>query len=146
MATENAKTPAPATPQNTAEQREQRKQWRERRTQQNIELAAKPTARVMEVNTPFADIMFQILRQMEMAWKNLKARSGEPGGVSYEEMGKLVTEMQMQIVGFHHLTKKIAKKSGFRYKNPAMLGDILEKIEKEGQDGLGDRAAQEAQA
>ncbi|EKD40824.1 MAG: hypothetical protein ACD_74C00156G0003 [uncultured bacterium] len=124
-----AKTTAPA--QGGQKSPEQRRQEKDARKQRNVELAGKPYARVMEVSTPFSDIIFQIHRQMDMAWKHLKARSGEPSGLTYDELNEMSKKLQDHVVNFHELTREIAKKAKWQYKTPFQMQDVLDKIKRE---------------
>lgn len=107
---------------------EQRREERDERKKRNQELAGKPNARVMEVGTPYSDLIFQIHRQMDLVWQHLKARSGEPGGVSYEQMTAITEELQRHIFDYHQLTKKLAKMVGWTYRTPMLLKPILDKM------------------
>lgn len=117
-----------AAPRGAQKTPEQRRQEREDRKKRNQELAAKPNARVMEVATPYSDVIFQIHRQMDLVWMHLKARSGEPGGVSYEQMGMITEELQRHICEYDKLTKKLAGMVGWSYRTPDKLKPILQKI------------------
>lgn len=109
---------------------EQRRQEREERKEKNVELAKKPNARVMEVATPYSDVIFQIHRQMDLVWLHLKARSGEPGGVSYAQMAMITEELQRHICEYNKLTKKLAKMVGWTYRTPEKLMPIILKMEE----------------
>lgn len=122
-------TPAKKPPFVTeAKSPEQRRKDKDDRQKRNVELASKPYARVMEVSTPYSDIIFQIHRQMDLAWKHLKSRSGEPTGLSYEELMQISLELQRHVVEFHELTKKMARLAKWTYKTPFQMQEILNKM------------------
>jgi len=107
---------------------EQRRTDKEERSKKNVEMAAKPDARVMQVSTPYSDIIFQIHRQLDLVWKHMKAKSGEPTGISYEQLIEFSNKLQKHVVEFNELTREMAETVKWTYKTPFQLQPIINKV------------------
>ena len=99
--------------------------------EKKINLARERGSRVLRINSPLGNIMFNVLRQFDQAYGNFKGRLGEPGGISYEEGAILMEEAREITIAFSGLTKKLSKKVNFRYFVPQELKEIQVKPDRE---------------
>ena len=98
-------------------------------------------SRIIVLNSPLGNIMFNVLRQFDQAYANLKGRLGEPGGISFEEGAELMDKAGNITKEFSDLTKKLSRKVGFRYLTPDELKSFnsqsaanTDKVEKTGEE------------
>jgi len=110
---------------------EKRKLTREEIIERKMSLARERGSRVLRINSPLGNIMFNVLRQFDMAYGNLKGQLGEPGGISYEECSRFMDEAREITYAFSRLTKKLSRKVHHRYFIPQELNEVL----KEPDDG-----------
>lgn len=85
---------------------------REEILERKISMAKERGSRVLRITSPLGNIMFNVLRQFDMAYGNFKGQLGEPGGITYEEGARQITMV------FSNLTKRLSKKVNFRYFMP----------------------------
>ena len=104
---------------------------REEFLEKKINMARERGSRVLKINSPLGSIMFNVLRQFDMAYGNFKGRLGEPGGISYEEGAQLMEEAREITIAFSRLTKKLSKKVKFRYFVPQELQEVQGKLDGE---------------
>ena len=97
---------------------------REEIMEKGISMARKRGARVLRINSPLGNIMFNVLRQFDQAYANFKGKLGEPGGISYEEGAALMERAREITIDFSELTKQLSKKVDFRYYTPDELKQI----------------------
>ena len=107
-----------------ANAREKRKPTREEILERKISMARERGSRVLRINSPLGNIMFNVLRQFDMAYGNFKGQLGEPGGISYEEGAQLMEEAREITVAFSKLTKRLSKQVHFRYFVPQELKEM----------------------
>ena len=89
-----------------------------------ISLVRERGSRVLRIDSPMGNVIFNILRQFDQAYAIFKQRLGEPGGVSYEAGQALMEEAQDVALQFSKITKKLGRKADFVYRQP----DSLKKI------------------
>ena len=94
---------------------------REEFLEKKMSMARERGSRVLKINSPLGNIMFNILRQFDQAYGSFKGNLGEPGGITYEEGAKIMEEAQNITVEFSNLTKKLSKKIHIRYFVPQEL-------------------------
>lgn len=111
--------------------KEKRKPSKEEILERKISLARERGSRVLRINSPLGNIMFNVLRQFDMAYGNFKGQLGEPGGISYEEGAQIMEEAREITVAFSRLTKRLSKQVHFRYFAPQELKEVREEREKE---------------
>ena len=114
-----------------ANRQEKKKPTREEILERKISLARERGSRVLRINSPLGNIMFNVLRQFDMAYGNFKGQLGEPGGISYEEGAKIMEEARKITIAFSKLTKRLSRKVRFRYFVPQELREVREDPEKE---------------
>jgi hypothetical protein len=103
---------------------EKKKPTREEILERKISMARERGSRVLKINSPLGNIMFNVLRQFDMAYGNLKGQLGEPGGISYEECSQFMEEAREITIAFSKLTKKLSSKVHHRYFVPQELREI----------------------
>lgn len=106
---------------NVKEEKERPRLSREEILERKMDMARERGARVLKINSPLGSIMFNVLRQFDQAYANLKGRLGEPGGISFEESAEIMEEAREITYQFSQLTKKLSKKVDFRYFTPEEL-------------------------
>ena len=89
-----------------------------------ISLARERGSRVLRIDSPMGNVMFNILRQFDQAYAIFKQRLGEPGGITYEQGAALMEEAQEAALQFSKVTRKLSKKTGWRYSPPQTLKDM----------------------
>jgi len=94
---------------------------REEFLEKKMSMARERGSRVLKINSPLGNIMFNILRQFDQAYGSFKGNLGEPGGITYEEGSEIMAEAQNITVEFSNLTKKLSKKINIRYFVPQEL-------------------------
>lgn len=99
---------------------------REEFLEKKMSLARERGSRVLRINSPLGNIMFNILRQFDQAYGSFKGKLGEPGGITYEEGSKIMEEAQNITVEFSNLTKRLSKKIHTRYFVPQELKEMVE--------------------
>ena len=92
--------------------------------ERKISMAKERGSRVLRINSPLGNIMFNVLRQFDMAYANFKGQLGEPGGITYEEGARIMDEAREITMAFSKLTKRLSKKVNFRYFTPQELREI----------------------
>lgn len=97
---------------------------REEILERKINMARERGSRVLRINSPLGNIMFNVLRQFDMAYGNFKGQLGEPGGISYEEGAQLMEEAQEITIAFSKLTKRLSSKVHYRYFVPQELREV----------------------
>ena len=110
---------------------EKRRPTREEIIERKMSLARERGSRVLRINSPLGNIMFNVLRQFDMAYGNLKGQLGEPGGISYEECSRFMDEAREITYAFSKLTKKLSRKVHHRYFIPQELSEVLKEPEQE---------------
>jgi len=100
---------------------EKKKPTREEILERKISMARERGSRVLRINSPLGNIMFNILRQFDQAYAQFKGRLGEPGGISYEEGAQLMEEARGIAMEFSRLTRRLSKKVNYRYYTPQEL-------------------------
>jgi hypothetical protein len=118
-------------PEEEANRQEKKKPTREEILERKISLARERGSRVLRINSPLGNIMFNVLRQFDMAYGNFKGQLGEPGGISYEEGAKIMEEARKITIAFSKLTKRLSRKVRFRYFVPQELREVREDSEEE---------------
>jgi hypothetical protein len=121
---------AKASRESTARQ-EKKKPTREEILERKISMARERGSRVLKINSPLGNIMFNVLRQFDMAYGNLKGQLGEPGGISYEECSQFMEEAREITIAFSKLTKKLSVKVHHRYFVPQELREISANRQKQ---------------
>ena len=114
---------AKASRESTARQ-EKKKPTREEILERKISMARERGSRVLKINSPLGNIMFNVLRQFDMAYGNFKGQLGEPGGITYEEGSKIMEEAREITIAFSNLTKRLSSKVHYRYFVPQELREI----------------------
>jgi len=107
-------------------QRRKKRLTREEFLEKKMSLARERGSRVLRINSPLGNIMFNILRQFDQAYGSFKGKLGEPGGITYEEGAKIMEEAQNITVEFSNLTKRLSKKIHTRYFVPQELKEMVE--------------------
>lgn len=97
---------------------------REEILERKISMAKERGSRVLRITSPLGNIMFNVLRQFDMAYGNFKGQLGEPGGITYEEGARIMEEARQITIAFSNLTKRLSKKVNFRYFTPQELKEI----------------------
>lgn len=92
--------------------------------ERKVSMAKERGSRVIKINSPLGSIMFNVLRQFDQAYANLKGRLGEPGGISFEEGAELMERAGKITQDFSDLTKELSSKVNFRYYTPDELKTI----------------------
>ena len=108
----------------TTSTQEKKKPTREEILERKISMARERGSRVLRINSPLGNIMFNVLRQFDMAYGNFKGQLGEPGGISYEEGAQIMEEAREITVAFSKLTKRLSKQVQFRYFVPQELKEM----------------------
>lgn len=108
----------------TRDTQEKKRPTREEILERKISMARERGSRVLRINSPLGNIMFNVLRQFDMAYGNFKGQLGEPGGISYEEGAQLMEEAREITVAFSKLTKRLSKQVHFRYFVPQELKEM----------------------
>ena len=103
---------------------EKKRPTREEILERKVNMAKERGSRVLKVNSPLGNIMFNVLRQFDMAYAQFKGRLGEPGGITYEEGAQIMEEAREITIAFSQLTKRLSKKVRFRYYVPEELKEI----------------------
>jgi hypothetical protein len=103
---------------------ERKRPTREEILERKISMARERGSRVLRINSPLGNIMFNVLRQFDMAYGNFKGQLGEPGGITYEEGAQIMDEAREITMAFSKLTKRLSKKVNFRYFTPKELREI----------------------
>ena len=103
---------------------EKKRPTREEILERKISMARERGSRVLRINSPLGNIMFNVLRQFDMAYGNFKGQLGEPGGITYEEGAQIMEEAREITIAFSQLTKRLSKKVNFRYFTPQELREI----------------------
>ena len=103
---------------------EKKRPTREEILERKISMARERGSRVLRINSPLGNIMFNVLRQFDMAYGNFKGQLGEPGGITYEEGAQIMEEAREITIAFSQLTKRLSKKVNFRYFTPQDLREI----------------------
>jgi len=117
--------------QELPDSKEKRRPSKEEILERKISLARERGSRVLRINSPLGNIMFNVLRQFDMAYGNFKGQLGEPGGISYEEGAQIMEEARKITVAFSRLTKRLSKQVHFRYFVPQELKEVREEREQE---------------
>lgn len=99
--------------------------------EKKINMARERGSRVMKINSPMGNIMFNVLRQFDQAYANFKGQLGEPGGISYQEGAKLMENAREITMEFSELTKNLSGKVGFRYYTPDELKIVQQSLATE---------------
>lgn len=94
---------------------------REEILERKISMARERGSRVIKITSPMGSIMYNVLRQFDMAYNQFKGKLGEPGGISYEEGAELMDRAREITMNFSQLTKSLSNKVGFRYYTPEEL-------------------------
>lgn len=89
--------------------------------ERRVKMAKERGSRVVKINSPLGNIMFNVLRQFDQAYLNFKGRIGEPGGISFEEGAELMDRAGKISLEFSELTKDLSKKVRFKYYTPDEL-------------------------
>ena len=97
---------------------------REEILERKISMARERGSRVLRITSPLGNIMFNVLRQFDMAYGNFKGQLGEPGGITYEEGARIMEEARQITIAFSNLTRRLSKKVNFRYFTPRELKEI----------------------
>ncbi len=103
---------------------EKKRPSREEILERKISMARERGSRVLRINSPLGNIMFNVLRQFDMAYGNFKGQLGEPGGITYEEGARIMEEARQITIAFSQLTKRLSRKVNFRYFTPQELKEI----------------------
>ena len=106
------------------EEAKKKKPTREEILEKKISMARERGSRVLRINSPLGNIMFNVLRQFDQAYGNFKGQLGEPGGITYEEGAQIMEEAREITIAFSQLTKRLSKKVRFRYFVPQELKEI----------------------
>jgi hypothetical protein len=93
--------------------------------ERKINMVKERGSRVIKINSPLGNTMFNILRQFDMAYAHFKARLGEMDGISHEEGEKLMTEGREIVVAFSEYTARLSKRIRFRFFVPRELKEFL---------------------
>jgi len=104
--------------------REKKKLTREEILERKIIMARERGSRVLKINSPVGNTMFNVLRQFDQAYAIFKTRLGEPGGIPYEEGAKLMAEALEITLLFSDFTSRLSKKMKFQYFAPQELKEI----------------------
>jgi hypothetical protein len=89
--------------------------------ERRVKMAKERGSRVVKINSPLGNIMFNVLRQFDQAYLNFKGRIGEPGGISFEEGAELMDRAGKISLEFSELTKDLSEKVRFKYYAPDEL-------------------------
>ena len=103
---------------------ERKRLTKEEIIERKISMAKERGARVLRINCPLGSIMFNVLRQFDMAYANFKGLLGEPGGISYEEGAQIMAEAREITIEFSKLTKRLSRKVNHRYFVPQELQEV----------------------
>lgn len=104
--------------------RKTRPSWQEIQ-EKKINMVKERGSRVLKVNSPLGNTMFNILRQFDMAYAHFKARLGELNGISHEEGEDLMTEGREIVIAFSDYTDRLSKRIRFRYYVPRELKEFM---------------------
>jgi hypothetical protein len=85
--------------------------------------AGKPLAGIALVST-----LFNIDRQIDMAYANFKGRLGEMGGISHEEGEALMEEGREIVMAFSDFTGRLCERIRFRCYPPREIEEYLQAI------------------
>lgn len=97
---------------------------REEILERKINMARERGSRVIKINSPLGNIMFNVLRQFDQAYANFKGKLGEPGGISYEDGAQMMAKARDITMEFSDLTKELSKRVDFRYYTPEELKEL----------------------
>ncbi len=89
-----------------------------------ISMAQERSSKVLRIDSPMGNVMFNILRQFDQAYAIFKQRLGEPGGISYDQGAALMEEAQEAALLFSKVTRKLSKKTGWKYRPPQGLKEM----------------------
>lgn len=106
---------------NNIERNNRTKPTREEIIEKKVSMAKERGARIIVLNSPLGNIMFNVLRQFDQAYSNLKGKLGEPGGITFEEGSEIMEKAGKITQEFSELTKELSKKVKFRYYTPEEL-------------------------
>lgn len=89
--------------------------------EKRVKMAKERGSRVARINSPLGHILFNVLRQFDQAYTNLKGRIGEPGGISFEDGAEIMERAGKISYEFSKLTKDLSRKVKFQYFTPDEL-------------------------
>jgi hypothetical protein len=101
-----------------AKRKKQTKNTWEERQEKKKKLLEERGARVIVIQTPAGQVLYDIFRQLDIIYSNFKQTLGEPGGISYEDGEKEIKELQSIIKGLDNYTKKLSKQVNYKYHRP----------------------------
>ncbi len=97
---------------------------REEILERKVNMARERGSRVIKINSPLGSIMYNVLRQFDQAYANVKGKLGEPGGISYEDGAQMMARARDITIEFSDLTKELSKRVNFRYYTPEELKEV----------------------
>lgn len=100
---------------------DRQKLTKEQIIEKKISMAKERGSRIIVLNSPLGNIMFNVLRQFDQAYANLKGKIGEPGGISFEDGSEIMEKAGKITQEFSDLTQELSKKVRFRYYTPEEL-------------------------
>ncbi len=90
--------------------------------ERRVNMAKERNSRVLKINSPLGNVMFNVLRQFDQAYNRYTGEMALPANLArLQEVSKLLEEANKVAMDFSELTKKLCKEVDFRYYKPDEL-------------------------